>query len=140
MTVMRRAIWAGSAALAILAPPPVEAAVPHASTTTRTMTAQLEPKDFGKPRPTVCTEQYEPVCGRIDGVRKTYSNRCYARADGASIAPKQPCNARAPSRKLEEPASPPSREPRPVIGPTTARARGDRRADAYDASQEPPVS
>jgi hypothetical protein len=93
MTVMRVAIWAGSAAFAILASPPVEAAAPHASATTRTMTAQLEPKDFGKPRPIVCTEQYEPVCGRIDGVRKTYSNRCYARADGASIVAQGRCAA-----------------------------------------------
>jgi hypothetical protein len=87
MNVAHAAIWAG---LAILASPPSEAAVPQASST-RTMTAQLEPKDMSKRRPTVCTEQYEPVCGRIDGIRKTYSNRCYARADGASIVAQGRC-------------------------------------------------
>jgi hypothetical protein len=90
MNVAHAAIWAGFAGLAILASPSSEAAVPQASST-RTMTAQLEPKDMGKRRPTVCTEQYEPVCGRIDGIRKTYSNRCYARADGASIVAQGRC-------------------------------------------------
>ena len=91
MTVARVAIWAGSAGLAILASPLSEAAVPHASSSARTMTAQLERTDLRKPRPTVCTEQYEPVCGRIHGIRKTYSNRCYARADGADIVAQGRC-------------------------------------------------
>jgi hypothetical protein len=55
------------------------------------MTAQLEPRDISKRRPTVCTEQYQPVCGRINGVLKTYSNQCYARADGADIMAQGPC-------------------------------------------------
>ncbi|SRR5579872_267714 len=93
MTVVHVAIWAGSAGLAILASPLSEAAVPHASSTMRIMTAQLEQKDLRKERPTVCTEQYEPVCGRINGFRKTYSNRCYARADGASIVAQGRCAA-----------------------------------------------
>lgn len=88
MTVVHAAMLAG---LAILASPLSEAAVPHASSTARTMTAQLEPKDVGNRRPTVCTQQYEPVCGRIHGVRKTYSNRCFARADGADIVAQGPC-------------------------------------------------
>jgi len=79
MTVLRAATWAVLAALAILASPLSAAA------------AQLEPNDMGKRRPTVCTEQYEPVCGRINGVRKTYSNRCYARADGADIVAQGRC-------------------------------------------------
>ncbi len=49
------------------------------------VTAQLAPKEDGARRPTVCTEQYAPVCGRINGVLKTYSNQCFARADGADV-------------------------------------------------------
>jgi Kazal-type serine protease inhibitor domain len=93
MNVAHAAIWAGCAGLAILASPLSEAAVPHASSAAHIMTAQLEQTDLRKPRPTVCTEQYEPVCGRINGVRKTYSNRCYARADGASIVAQGRCAA-----------------------------------------------
>jgi Kazal-type serine protease inhibitor domain len=76
MTVVRVAPWA---ALAILA-----SALPAAA-------AQPDPQDTNKRRPTVCTEQYEPVCGRIKDVRKTYSNRCYARADGADIVAQGRC-------------------------------------------------
>ena len=59
-----------------------------------TVTAQIDPKDFGTRRPTVCTEQYAPVCGRINGVLKTYSNRCFARADGADVIAQGPCSGR----------------------------------------------
>jgi hypothetical protein len=58
---------------------------------TGTVTAQIEPKDFSTRRPTVCTEQYAPVCGRASGVLKTYSNQCYARADGADVITQGPC-------------------------------------------------
>lgn len=88
MTVVRAAIWA---ALAVPAGPLSGNADPHLASATRTMTAQLEPRDIGKRRPTVCTEQYQPVCGRINGVLKTYSNQCYARADGADIMAQGPC-------------------------------------------------
>jgi len=88
MTVIRVAIWA---ALAIAASELSGVAVPHQSSATRTMTAQLEPRDISRRRPTVCTEQYQPVCGRINGVLKTYSNQCYARADGADIVAQGPC-------------------------------------------------
>jgi hypothetical protein len=34
------------------------------------------------PRPEMCTQQYDPVCGRrSDDSRKTYSNACHACAD-----------------------------------------------------------
>jgi Kazal-type serine protease inhibitor-like protein len=88
MTIARAAMLA---ALAIPAFPLSVAPVPDVFSATRIMTAQLEPKDMSKPRPTVCTEQYEPVCGRINGVPKTYSNQCYARADGAVIVAQGPC-------------------------------------------------
>ena len=39
----------------------------------------------GDRRPEVCTEQYAPVCGDKDGVRKIYSNACFAAADGAQV-------------------------------------------------------
>jgi hypothetical protein len=55
------------------------------------VTAQLSPKQDGARRPTVCTEQYAPVCGRINGVLRTYSNQCFARADGADVIAQGPC-------------------------------------------------
>ncbi len=41
-----------------------------------------------KPRPEVCTQQYEPVCG-CDGT--TYSNQCVAAANGAGISSMGEC-------------------------------------------------
>ena len=41
--------------------------------------------------PTVCTEQYAPVCGEKNGVTKTYSNACFATADGAKVIAQGPC-------------------------------------------------
>lgn len=42
-------------------------------------------------RPIVCTQQYDPVCGRIGNVTRTFSNACVARAAGAEIVAKGPC-------------------------------------------------
>jgi hypothetical protein len=40
------------------------------------------------PRPpepkTVCIEVYQPVCGSKNGKHVTYSNSCFAKADGAT--------------------------------------------------------
>ncbi|MGH7024442.1 MAG: hypothetical protein ACREEB_12765 [Caulobacteraceae bacterium] len=47
--------------------------------------------------PTVCTEQYAPVCGQIGSVLKTYSNACFARAAGAKIIASGPCTGGAPA-------------------------------------------
>jgi hypothetical protein len=55
------------------------------------VTAQLSPKQDGARRPTVCTEQYAPVCGRINRVLRTYSNQCFARAGGADGIAQGPC-------------------------------------------------
>jgi hypothetical protein len=43
------------------------------------------------PRATFCTEQYLPVCGRIAGLLRTYSNACFARAAGADVVASGPC-------------------------------------------------
>lgn len=48
------------------------------------------------PIPSLCTEQYEPVCG-CDG--RTYANPCFAQRSGMSVASKGPCEADAPQRK-----------------------------------------
>ncbi len=42
-------------------------------------------------RPAVCTQQYAPVCGELNGVTKTYPNACFAAADGAKVIAKGPC-------------------------------------------------
>ena len=42
-------------------------------------------------RPSVCTQQYAPVCGELNGVTKTYPNACFAAADGAKIIAQGPC-------------------------------------------------
>lgn len=57
-----------------------------------TTSAASEPdnRNFQR-RPTVCTQQYAPVCGKINGVTKTYSNSCFAAADGAKIIAQGPC-------------------------------------------------
>ncbi len=41
----------------------------------------------------VCTEQYAPVCGQIGWITKTYSNACFARADGAKVIAQGPCRS-----------------------------------------------
>ncbi|THD64849.1 MAG: hypothetical protein E7813_16360 [Bradyrhizobium sp.] len=79
------------AVLVPLSSPLSAAPAPQAFSAAATVTAQLEPKDFSTRRPTVCTEQYEPVCGRINGVLKTYSNQCYARAEGADVIAQGSC-------------------------------------------------
>ena len=55
--------------------------------------AASEPNNgnFPRPRPSVCTQQYAPVCGEINGVTKTYSNACFAAADGAKVIAEGPC-------------------------------------------------
>jgi len=55
---------------------------------------QPAPAEPDTRRPTVCTEQYAPVCGRLNNVVKTYPNQCYARAAGAEIIAQGPCGGR----------------------------------------------
>ena len=40
-------------------------------------------KIYVEEKPTVCTMEYAPVCGKKDNVYKTYSNKCMLNADGA---------------------------------------------------------
>ncbi|MGH6981443.1 MAG: hypothetical protein ACREFC_09575 [Stellaceae bacterium] len=42
-------------------------------------------------KPTICTMQYAPVCGKKNGSTRTYSNSCFARADGAKVIAAGPC-------------------------------------------------
>jgi len=43
-------------------------------------------------RHTVCIEVYLPVCGKKGNVTKTYSNACFAKADGAKVVAQGPCH------------------------------------------------
>lgn len=46
-----------------------------------------------KPKPEMCTEQYEPVCGCND---KTYGNACVAAREGIAVAAKGECAPATP--------------------------------------------
>jgi hypothetical protein len=41
----------------------------------------------------VCTEQYAPVCARAGSIAKTYSNRCFAHAEGAKVIAEGACRS-----------------------------------------------
>jgi hypothetical protein len=41
--------------------------------------------------PIFCAENYDPVCGAKDGAAKTYSNDCFAKADGATVTAAGEC-------------------------------------------------
>jgi hypothetical protein len=43
-----------------------------------------DPNRNAQDRTVVCTLEYNPVCGMVDGKSKNYSNRCFAKADGAT--------------------------------------------------------
>ena len=57
----------------------------------RFVTAQVVTPHPDDARPTVCTEQYDPVCARAGDVVKTYSNVCFARVAGATDIAQGPC-------------------------------------------------
>jgi hypothetical protein len=67
----------------------------HADSPAGVVTMQLAPKDTDTRRPTVCTEQYAPVCGRLGNVVDTYSNQCRARAAGAEVIAQGRCTGQA---------------------------------------------
>ena len=53
--------------------------------------ADSPPPPPGPLQKTFCTEVYQPVCGTAGGARRTYSNRCFANADGATDIADGPC-------------------------------------------------
>jgi Kazal-type serine protease inhibitor domain len=79
------------AALIAPASPPSTIPAPPSYLASGIVTAQPSPKQDSTRRPTVCTEQYAPVCGRNNRVLKTYSNACFARVDGADVIAQGPC-------------------------------------------------
>jgi hypothetical protein len=57
---------------------------------TMSMASEPDNQNFQRRR-TICTQQYAPVCGQINGATKTYSNSCFAAAEGAKIIAQGPC-------------------------------------------------
>ena len=43
------------------------------------------------PTPIFCAENWDPVCGAKNGAAKTYSNPCFAKADGAKVIAEGEC-------------------------------------------------
>ena len=74
--------------VAILAAAP---ALPLLNLEAKAQNSPPAPPPQGTSRPDFCTEQYDPVCGRLGDVNKTYSNACFARMAGATIANAGPC-------------------------------------------------
>jgi hypothetical protein len=48
--------------------------------------------------PVFCMEVYQPVCGIKGTVTKTYSNACFAKADGAKVVSQGECPAQKPDK------------------------------------------
>ena len=44
-----------------------------------------------RPRPQICTMQYQPVCARRDGDRQTFANACLTEREGYRIVRDGPC-------------------------------------------------
>jgi len=59
--------------------------------------AAAEKKDAASPR-VVCMELYRPVCGAKGKTTKTYSNACFAKADGAKVISQGECPAATPGK------------------------------------------
>jgi len=63
------------------------------------------------PQPCICTLDYTPVCGRLNGQWKTFSNRCAARCQGVNNPRNGPCNAS--EKRGRHPRPRPGRHARP---------------------------
>lgn len=51
-----------------------------------------------RPGPMICTQEYDPVCARDGGDRRTFGNACEARAAGYRITRRGECRGGRPDR------------------------------------------
>lgn len=58
--------------------------------------------------PTMCTMQYDPVCGTKNGVHKTYGNGCVLGAEGATYQHEGECSAAELAGRQEGTYTPPA--------------------------------
>ncbi len=67
---------------------------------------RTEPRPPRPPRPEVCSDEYRPVCGERDGVRRTFSNVCEGKASGFRLLYDSVCS------EIVDPSQPNVQKPR----------------------------
>lgn len=72
------------------------------------LTAVLMPAYAGAQSPTMCTMQYDPVCGTENGTYKTYGNGCVLGAEGATYQHQGECTKAELDGRQEGTYTPPA--------------------------------
>lgn len=61
--------------------------------------ADIMPPPATRHHDPVCTTQYDPVCGELNGKLKTYSNKCVAQGAGAKVIAVGECGQNGSTRQ-----------------------------------------